>query len=37
MATFWLFIYENDVNVPSKSNKLKKLWKKNYFLFLVSH
>jgi hypothetical protein len=33
VISFVLFIFENDVNVPSKSNKQKKPWKKNNFMF----
>ncbi len=31
VTSFWLFIFENDVHVPSKSNKKKKLFKKLVF------
>ncbi len=29
MTSLWLFIFENDVNVPSKSNKQKNIKQKN--------
>ncbi len=31
VTSFELFIFENDINVPSKSNKKKNLLTKNYF------
>ncbi len=33
VTSFWLFVFENDVNVPSKSNKQKKFYN---FFFLAS-
>ncbi len=35
VSYFWLFIFKNDVNAPSKSNKQKIFNQKNYYFFAV--